>query len=310
MAAEAKFYLDQAISLFRKSHINSAKVDWPAVTAKAYATAAGAKTKADTYPAIELIIRELGEKHTVFWDPDTATANATGVAAGSAAAPILALAEVDKLANGMGLIRLYGFAGSDDLGRRYVDYGRSRIARLRAEGVCRFILDLRNHTGGNMYPMLSALSLLLDDGVLGIFDYADGRRTYWGLRDGQGIETAEVILPSATRKAETFPVAVLIGPRTASSGEFTAMSFKGRANTRFFGMASAGYVTSNDPFKLSDGATIIMTDSWGSDRTGKRYTDAIVPDETMGYGGPTIDAAKAWLRRQPCLSRPNSRSKR
>lgn len=310
IAPEAKSYLDQAISLFQKSHINGATADWPTLTAKAYAAAAGAKKPSDTYPAIQLIIKELGEKHTFFMDPDTASANATGAAAGSAPAPVFALAEADKLANGVGVIRLYGFAGSDELGRQYADYGRNRIARLRAKGVCRFILDLRNNTGGNMYPMLSALSPLLDDGILGTFDYADGRRTYWGLRDGQGIETPDVITASAARKAETLPVAVIIGPRTASSGEYTAMAFKGRANTRFFGLASAGYVTANDPFKLSDGATILITDSWGSDRTGKKYVDAIEPDETKGFGGPTIDAANGWLMRQPCPSGPIVGNKR
>ena len=302
MAPEAKAYLDDAIAIFRKSHINGAKADWPSITAKAFAAAAGAKTTSDTYPAIELIIKELGEKHTVFWDPDTAKANATGAASGSASAPILALAEVDKFADGVGVIRLYGFMGSEELGRQYADYARSRINWLRSEGVCRFILDLRNNTGGVVYPMLSALSPLLDDGVLGIFDYADGRRTYWGLKNGEGVETADIIPASTARKGEVLPVAVLIGPRTLSSGEFTAMSFRGRPNTRFFGLASGGYVTSNDPFKLSDGATIIMTDSWGTDRTGKRYVEALQPDEITSFGGPTIEAAKGWLSRQPCPS--------
>ena len=310
MKPVAKVYLDQAIAMFRKSHINGAKADWPTLTAKAYAAVAGAKTESDTYPAIQLIIKELGEKHTMFLNPDTATAETTGVATGAAAAPILALAEVDKFADGIGVVRLYGFAGSDELAKQYAEYGRSRISNLRANGVCRFILDLRNNTGGNMYPMLTAVSPLLDDGILGSFDYADGRRTYWGLRYGQGIESADAIPSSEARNAETFPVAVVIGPRTASSGEFTAMSFKGRRNTRFFGMPTAGYVTANDPFKLSDGAMIIMTDAWGSDRTGKKYVDVVQPDETRGYGGPTIDSAKEWLMRQPCPSARQSERER
>jgi C-terminal processing protease CtpA/Prc len=300
LGPEAKAYIDEAIALFRKSHINAGKMDWPALTAKAYAAVAGARTPRDTYPAIQLIIKELGEKHTVFLDPDTAKAQSTGVSTSTATAPPLMLTEVAKLANGVGLVRLYGFTGSDAWARQYVEHGRSRIAGLQAEGVCRFILDLRSNTGGNMYPMLSALSPLLDDGNLGKFEYADGHMTYWGLKDGEASETKETFAPVAPKKAATLPVAVLLGQRTASSGEFTAMSFKGRANTRFFGSPTAGYVTGNDPVKLSDGAMILMTDGWGIDRTGRKYVDVVLPDEDTGYGGPTLDAATDWLMRQGC----------
>jgi len=300
MSPVAKAYIDEAIALFRKSHINSEKANWQALTAKAYAAANGAKTTSDTYPAIQLIIKELGEKHTVFYNPDEAKAQATGVSSGAAAAPPLALAEGAKLANGIGLVKIYGFVGPDDWAKRYVEYSKATIARMRAEGVCRFILDLRQNGGGNMYPMLSGLSPLLDDGVLGKFQYADGRVTYWGLKGGQAIETADPIPPASIKREGSLPIAVVLGPRTGSSGEFTAMSFKGRANTRFFGAPTAGYVTANDPMKLSDGAMITMTDGWGIDRTGKKYVDVVEPDEPTAFGGPTMDAATGWLLRQPC----------
>ena len=300
MSPVAKSYIDEAIALFRKSHINAAKADWSALTAKAYAAANGAKTTSDTYPAIRLIIKELGEKHTVFYDPDEAKAQSTGVSTGAAGAPPLALAEGAKLANGVGLVKLYGFQGPDEWAKRYVEYGKATIANMQAEGVCRFILDLRQNGGGNMYPMLSALSPLLDDGVLGKFEYADGHMTYWGLKGGQAIETADPIPPAVVKREGSLPIAVVLGPRTGSSGEFTAMSFKGRANTRFFGAPTAGYVTANDPMELSDGAMITMTDGWGIDRTGKKYLDVVEPDEPTAYGGPTMDAATEWLLRQPC----------
>src|SRR5437763_7057929 len=91
MTAEAKAYLDHAIALFQQQHINASKMNWPALTAKAYAAAAGANTTADTYPAIRLVIKELGEKHTFFVDRDHAKAESTGKASGSAPAPQLLL---------------------------------------------------------------------------------------------------------------------------------------------------------------------------------------------------------------------------
>lgn len=300
---EAKAYLDQAIALFREQHINSAKMDWPALTKKAYAAAAGAKSTADTYPAIRLIIKELGEKHTNFIYPDQAKADATGRASGKALPPPLHLPEARLLANRIGAVRLFGFAGSAEQGKLYAETGRTKVAQLKDAGVCRFILDLRQDTGGNMYPMLTAVGGLLGDGILGTFEDAHGNRSHWLLKNGEATAAADDPgKPVAAGDPAALPVAVLIGPMTTSSGEYTAMSFEGRANTRFFGSRTGGFVTANHLVPLSDGASIVMTVAWGMDRTGKKYVDRIVPDEETGAGPSAENAAVKWLSAQPCHS--------
>lgn len=303
MSQEAKAYLDRAIALFREQHINSSKMDWPTLTQKAYAAAAGAKTTADTYPAIRLIIVALGEKHTVFLDPDHARAQSTGKASGKAEPPPLLLPEGLRLANGIGVVRLYNFIGSPEAGRLYTRSAQKKIADMKAHGVCRFVVDLRANPGGNMYPMLTGISGLLEPGVLGIFENPQGQFSPWVLKDGVVTELPfQERLPSPTTGRATPPVAVLIGPQTLSSGEFTAISFKGRANTRFFGAPTGGYVTGNDLVPLPDGAVIVMTSTYGRDRTGKKYIDRIEPDENTGSGGAALDAALKWLSAQPCPS--------
>lgn len=298
---EAKAYLDRAIALFREQHINSAKMDWPALIQKAYAAAAGAKTTADTYPAIRLVIAALGEKHTNFMEPDRAKADTTGKASGSALPPPLQLPEALRLANGIGVIRLYGLMGSAEQGQAYAEAGRAKISQLKAAGVCKFVVDLRFDQGGNMYPMITALSGLLGDGPLGTFESAHKKYSPWLLKNGQateGQETDSPLLPAAQKNP--VPVAVLLGPMTMSSGEYTAMSFEGRANTRFLGAPSGGYVTANAVVPLSDGAAIVMTVAWGMDRTGRKYLDRIEPDENTGAGGEALDAAVKWLSAQRC----------
>jgi C-terminal processing protease CtpA/Prc len=306
MSPQAKAYLDQAIMLFREQHINSSKMDWPALTKKAYAAAAGAKTAADTYPAIRLTISELGEKHTVFIEPDQAKADLTGKAIGNAHPPALLLPQAMRLSNGMGMIRLYGFIGSPAQGHAYAQTAAAKISTLKQQGVCRFILDLREDTGGNMYPMLNGISGLLEPGLLGSFETPKGKYIPWALTGGVvASQPPQAGRPIATDNRATLPVAVLIGPHTGSSGEFTAMSFEGRANTRFFGAPTAGYVTGNVPITLSDDALILMTGSWGLDRAGKKYLDRIEPDENIGMfdeliGNGIVDSAVKWLSTQPC----------
>lgn len=304
MSPEAKAYLDHAIALFREQHINSSKMDWPALTSKAYAAVAGARTTADTYPAIWLIIKALGEKHTIFVDPDDAKAEATGKPSGRALPPPLLLPETMRLANGMGVIRLYGFMGSTEQGQEYAASARVKINAMKKSDICRFVLDLRDDTGGNMYPMLNGLSGLLEPGVLGTFETPEGKYIPWTLKDGMvATQSPRDELPVDSPRRNALPVAVLIGPQTASSGEFTAMSFEGRANTRFFGAPSGGYVTANSPIRMSDGAVLVMTTSWGLDRTGKKYTDRIEPDDLTGSGGTAMDAAIKWLSHESCGAR-------
>lgn len=302
LSSDAKAYLDRAIALFREGHINSAKMDWPALTREAYAAAAGAKTTADTYPAIRLIIKELGEKHTLFIEPDEARADMTGHASGNAKPPPIHPPEAVRLANGIGAIRLYGMIGSVDDAEHYSEAGKSELTALKGQGICKFIVDLRSDTGGNMYPMISSVAGLLGDGVLGTFVNAQGKYSPWLLENGKTAEggTIDALPTGSTLATVASPVAVLIGPQTASAGEFTAISFEGRPNTRFFGAPSAGYVTANQPIHLSDGAVIAMTVGWGLDRTGKKYVDRIVPDEETGAGAPTEDAAVNWLLTQHC----------
>lgn len=304
MSPEAKAYLDRAISLLREQHINGSKMDWPALTDKAYAAATGATKTADTYPAIWLIIKALGEKHTIFVDPDHAKAQATGKPSGSALPPPLLLPEGLRLANGIGVIRLYGFIGSVEQGKEYTASAKAHIRDMRKHGVCRFVLDLRDDTGGNMYPMLNGLSGLLEPGILGTFETPQGKYVPWALKDGVvATQSPQDRLPANSTRQNRLPVAVLIGPQTTSSGEFTAMSFEGRPNTRFFGAPSGGYVTANSPVPLSDGALLVMTNAWGLDRTGKKYTDRIEPDDETGSGGTAMDAAVKWLSRHSCSSR-------
>lgn len=77
-------------------------------------------------------------------------------------------------------------------------------------------------------------------------------------------------------------VAVLTGPRTASSGEAVAIAFRGRPDTRSFGLPTAGLSTANGTFPLPDGSMLLLTAAVDADRTGRKYRDKVDPDETIG----------------------------
>ncbi len=66
---EAQAYLSYALDALRARHVNAANVDWTKLQTGASAIASGAQTTADTYPAINFVINQLGEKHTFLEEP-------------------------------------------------------------------------------------------------------------------------------------------------------------------------------------------------------------------------------------------------
>jgi C-terminal processing protease CtpA/Prc len=100
---------------------------------------------------------------------------------------------------------------------------------------------------------------------------------------------------------------VLYDGGTASSGEATAISFRGRANTRSFGSPTGGRSTANSTFTLSDGVRLLLTTATMVDRAGTRYGSKVVPDEPITATTPfspgaideVVTAATRWLAQQP-----------
>lgn len=96
---------------------------------------------------------------------------------------------------------------------------------------------------------------------------------------------------------------MLISPHTASAGEAVAIALKGRPNTRFFGMPTAGVPTGNRTFRLPDSAEIALTTTIELDRSRVEYDGPIVPDLTVAPDASSsrnadgaLAAAQYWLR--------------
>jgi C-terminal processing protease CtpA/Prc len=104
-------------------------------------------------------------------------------------------------------------------------------------------------------------------------------------------------------------VAVLVGPRTASSGEVTAMAFIGRPAARLFGQPTGGYTSANATYKLPDGAGLILATTTEADRTHQVHLGPLVPDEAVppapvgSSTDPALQAGSAWLRKQTPASK-------
>jgi carboxyl-terminal processing protease len=303
MSAQARRYVDSALYLMQSYSLQKHEVDWPWLREETYARANGAAVPAQTYAALQRALETLNE-HSFFIPPTTGVGGPTT----GLWPPLLGRSfEGGRI----GYIRTATFSGSDPDGHAqdYHDF----IRENDTQATCGWVVDLRGNPGGNMWPMLAGVGPILGEGSPGAFIDADGVRTPWYYANGvAGVERNGSRL-AASRAREPYrlhrpnpPVTVLTGVNTASAAEAVAIAFRGRPDTRSFGLMTRGLPTANTSFDMPDGAVVVLTTSWETDRTGTRYEGRIEPDETVigvTSGNPASDdalgAALAWLNAQP-----------
>ena len=195
--------------------------------------ARGATTAADAHLAVRFAVRELGDRHSYLQSAardaragddgrlERAHGRAADGAAGPAARPAISR-----------YLKVPGFAGGTPAQQvEFAETLRNIIQSHDGQSVCGWIVDLRQNTGGNLWPMLAGLGPLLGDGELAASVYPDGRRVAVWHRDGQAGfgDYTQLRVRSPYRVSAAAPVAVLLGPGTASSAEVLAVAFRGRA---------------------------------------------------------------------------------
>ena len=298
-------YLDHALAVMRANAIYTPASGWDALTDKAHTMAANAKTPADTYGAIIYALGQLqqaGDAHTGFVNAFTAKLQAQGGTAIGAATrtPSPTVSVVDRKL-GFIVLPAIGSPYTSPNAHRYSSTALSRMAALQTrDHPCGWIVDLRQNTGGDDYPMLLSVAPILGNGHLIGFTGRKGF-TYWTsyrnntLSQDGVTETAPVKIANV---AAATAVAVLTGPMTASAGEVVAVAFRGRAHTKSFGAATAGATTAPQTYRLADGAEMHFAIVWYVDSHGSVYKRPLRPDVAFSDGAlaTTVEqVAEKWL---------------
>jgi carboxyl-terminal processing protease len=297
LAPRAKLVLDSAFRVVRNRSLWRDTVTWVEVEPEFRAIAAGATTSAEVYPAIRFLLARLGDRHSFLMLPTASRAFTSGGAANPKP-------QVREQAPGIGYVSIPAYGGAERTAMvAYVQNLQDSLSAIVPKARCGWIVDLRGNGGGNMWPMLGGLRPLLGEAGLGSFVSPAGSSPLWHARDAVDIK------PTGELAAlDSAPVAVLVGPRTVSSGEAVTISFIGRPRTRLFGLPTAGLSTSNTVIPMPDSSMVVLTVSVEADRNGKRYGEKIEPDEVIpaapvgSTSDPQLDRAVAWLRAMPKCS--------
>jgi carboxyl-terminal processing protease len=293
----------------REHALRRADVDWLSLRAEALEHARGAATAGEAHLAVRFAVRELGDRHSYLQSAAATRALATTAVSNARTGSPLAAPRGQRLADSVAYVNVPGFAGGTPLQQvEFAEQVKNTIQATDGTDVCGWVVDLRQNTGGNLWPMLAGVGPLLGEGELAASVYPDGRRVPVWHRDGQagfGDYTQLRVRAPYRLAGSSVPVAVLLGPATASSAEVLAVAFRSRAATRSFGAPTRGLSAGNRTFALADGAALVLTVAATSDNAGHVYAGPIVPDEAVARSeqpsgaesaaDAVLAAAVAWL---------------
>lgn len=267
-----KAYVRKAVRLMDKYGLFAEGPEWEA--ARTEALSAAPQTPDDAKDIVRKALKVAGGKHSFIKTSENVVEDATS----EWKMPTVSFEE-----DGIAVITLPMFCGNRDEG---VKYAMTVISGL-PDTLPGAVIDLRGNTGGNMYPMISAVHRFLpDDDIL---RFRTRKRTNWIMLpfvlQGTGVAAAA---PLDCR------LAILTDDMTASSGEATLLTFRGLEKARSFGAPTAGYASANSPYPMSDGSQLVLTTGCDVARTGEVFCDdPIAPDVLTD--SPMEDAL-AWLR--------------
>lgn len=293
---EVENYLQEALNLMEENFLYSDRVNWEFVKQKAHTQIDKGASFESVYPGIKLALSLIEDNHSFFMPPDKVQVVEKDDHLDLAKPPSYSLIKED-----IGYLALFSLDSiSGVVSKKYAQQIQAAIQELDRAGLDKWVVDLRNDTGGNMWPMLLGNRPLLGEGLIGFFIGKDGEKIGWYNENGN-IKVGECVLVNISDPylLKTYPrIAVLLGERTASAGEAVAIAFSGKQNVRFFGQKTAGYTSCNELYKLKDGACIALTTGLFANRMGKSFLGGMTPDEEISLTEGkdlTIEAAIQWL---------------
>ncbi|MBD1391751.1 S41 family peptidase [Mucilaginibacter glaciei] len=303
-ADSARKVIDTALAYAKKSSIYRDKVDWKNLTDSVKIKSKDAANINAAMPAVALMYKMLGDFHGMaLYQGKTYKWATTKVKADKEKYKELfakfkrgnTQIETRVLENGYGYLLIPGNnptrQGEIQLIAAQIQDSLTKLNPAKLKGV---IIDLRLNTGGNMWPMILGVGNLVSAGKLGTFVYpVASMNESWSVKDTSIYSDANKVcsVKAFSKVNPKIKIVVLTSPYTASSGEATAITFKGQKNARIVGDVSAGYTIANEGFSCY-GVQFIMATSVEADRTGKVYYENVPPDQEVIAGDNFNDFSK------------------
>ncbi|MEM8583046.1 MAG: S41 family peptidase [Bacteroidota bacterium] len=308
LADSLRYYIDTFFSIARSEALGREAIDWDRLERDVLMLSSEANSLVDLHPNLAYAARRIN-KHSLFVLPQVVRQwrgeDNDEIANRKTFLPSMEFSSGRRINSRTAYISMPGVnSGHEPSLQKFADSLQQLIRELDSPETDSWVLDLRNNTGGNCWPMLAGVGPFLGEGVCGYFMNMDGSdKTAWRYNSqGSFIDTSLVTplsQPAYTLLNAQARIAVITGPRTGSSGEVVTIAFRAMDHVRSFGQPTAGYSTTNTSFFMPDGAMLLLTISVYGDRESIAYGEEVEPDEIVDQSidgkDMALERAVEWL---------------
>lgn len=281
----AHLLLDEVLVLMQKHYYKKDSVQWDPLIKSAKTILDQSSDCEAAYQTVQWCFDQIKEEHSFIMPRVKAalySGNVNSPKDPSSSKPLTGPIRHEFIEGGIAYINVPWIATTDEaICTGYADSIQSLIRTFDQGGINKWIIDLRNNTGGNCWPMLAGLGPLLGNGVHGYF-VSSKENIPISYKNGvvmQGKQARCIVSNPYTLEEDKKTIIVLTGKKTSSAGEIVALSFKGRNDVYLYGEPTAGLTTANATYSLSDGSMLVLTVCKEADRSGKIVEGKIRPDE-------------------------------
>jgi len=287
----AEDYLNEMIDVMQANHINKDAIDWVSLRASVLQDAASASIIAQADESILLALELLDDKSSFVL---TARGNIIEyrVPCEDTEPPAV------TIPSDIGYIKIPPYSNFGISAAIFAEKMHGEIRDQDKVDLKGWIIDLRENTGGNLWPMIAGIGPVLGDGIAGYFVNNSGEKTPFGYSAGSSTYDDDAIVTVSfpyTSLSPNAKVAVLVDKTTTNAGEAVLAAFSGRSNTRSFGNSTCGQGGGNQPFQLSDGSILYLSVAFLNDRNQKNLQGVIQPDELISDPALIFDSAVNWI---------------
>jgi len=287
----AEQYLNEMIDVMEKNHINKSNIDWASLRSQVLQKASGVSFISGADESIKLALELLDDKNSFVL---TARGNIIDFRVTCSDTEPPAVPSVE----GIGYVKIPPYSGFGVNAAIFAEKMHGEIRDQDKTDLKGWIVDLRENTGGNLWPMVAGIGPVLGDGTVGFFVNGEGTKTPFGYKAGSATYNEESIVTVSfpyTLLSTSSKVAVLMDHSTTNAGEAVFVAFSGKAMMRSFGVATCGQGGGNQPFRLTDGSVLYLSVAFLMDRTEVSKRGELQPDEVIADPTLIFDKAVEWI---------------
>ncbi|MFM2085520.1 MAG: hypothetical protein RLZZ237_389 [Pseudomonadota bacterium] len=304
MSIDSEAYLEKAFDKLSNYYLYYDAAQLRTLRHSAGISASGAVSPVDLSLTLKDVTRLLGDPHSRFLTAEEIRILGASKADARASSPSDDQAiDATLLAPDLAYVKLVSKAAiTREARQRYAHQVRDVLRDMHERGARRWIIDLREQSGGSTGPLIAGFRPLYGNIDVAYTIDRNGKRSRWafGIPDDSDDQEPYFTGTDPMFDGEREPVALLIGNRTASAGEALLTAFLQRRYSATFGTATAGLTTSVFDHPWPDGASLAISTGRYADRNGRLIQGKIVPDHALDaqpgdQRDMVLEAARHWI---------------